>query len=92
MRTDIYASSGIRSHDTSVRELKTHAIVIGDLIILSSIMYPQQLRVLHCAYFRQLRFALMMEASSTSETSANFYQDCAASQKTFIFILAAVRT
>jgi hypothetical protein len=33
----------------------------------------------------------MMEAASTSETSVNFYQTGATSQKTVIFILAAVR-
>jgi hypothetical protein len=37
--------------------------------------------------------ALMMEAASTSETSANFYQTTwSKSQKTAIFILDAVRT
>jgi hypothetical protein len=38
-------------------------------------------------------YCLMMEAVSTSETSVNFYQiHGATSQKTIIFILAAVRT
>jgi hypothetical protein len=37
--------------------------------------------------------ALMMEAASTSETSVNFYQlHGATTQKTAIFIFAAVRT
>jgi hypothetical protein len=37
--------------------------------------------------------ALMVEAASTSETSVNFYQlHGTTSQKTVIFILAAVRT
>jgi hypothetical protein len=41
-----------------------------------------------------LHIALMMEAASTSEASANFYQTtrCAACQKPVIFILATVRT
>jgi hypothetical protein len=36
--------------------------------------------------------ALMMEAASTSESSVNFYQTTRRTQKTAIFILAAVRT
>jgi hypothetical protein len=39
-----------------------------------------------------LLIALLMEATSTSETSVNFYQSTGStSQKTAIFILAAVR-
>jgi hypothetical protein len=44
--------------------------------------------------YRRFRGALMMEAGSISETLVNFYQttQCATTQKTAIFIPAAVRT